>query len=204
MFGFQKVSSVTPQTIAVCGTEHGIGTTHFALSLSNYLCSKYRKRTAYVELNGSNQIRSLSDDPDMDTFFYMDIACYPSSIAEDLNRILAERFSYIILDLGVLTSDTCREFYRCDLKFIIGSVSPWKAGRFYDTLESLLYNTNPSQDHIVILGNLGIKETLRDFQRFCGCQVYAIPFLQNPFQLTTANCTFFQEMLAKNGILIPR
>jgi hypothetical protein len=203
MFGFKKVSSAAPQTIAVCGMEHGIGTTHFALALSNFLCSKFRKRTAYVELNRSNQIHSLADDRDAEMFRFMDIVCYPRAIAEDLSRILAERYTYVILDLGVLTPDTSRDFYRCDLKFIIGSVSPWKADRFLEVLESLLYHANVSQEHILIMGNLGSKENLKTFERLSRLSVCAIPALPNPFQLTTANCTFFQEMLAKYGINIP-
>jgi hypothetical protein len=203
MFGFKKVSPSAPQTIAVCGMEHGIGTTHFALSLSNFLCSKFRKRTAYVELNRSNQIHALADDRDAEMFRFMDIVCYPRAIAEDLPRILAERYTYVILDLGVLASETNRDFYRCDLKFIIGSVSPWKSDRFLEVLESLLYHTNVSQEHILIMGNLGSKENLKAFERLSRLSVCAIPVLQNPFQLTTANCTFFQEMLAKYGINIP-
>jgi hypothetical protein len=196
MFGFKKVSSAAPQTIAVCGMEHGIGTTHFALALSNFLCSKFRKRTAYVELNRSNQIHA-------EMFRFMDIVCYPRAIAEDLSRILAERYTYVILDLGVLTPDTSRDFYRCDLKFIIGSVSPWNTDRFLEVLESLLYHANVSQEHILIMGNLGSKENLKAFERLSRLPVCAIPVLPNPFQLTTANCTFFQEMLAKYGINIP-
>jgi hypothetical protein len=184
--------------------EHGIGTTHFSLSLANYLCSSYRKRTAYVELNGSGQICLIAKNADAYRFSYMDIVCYPSAVSEDLSRILSEHFSYIILDLGVLTFETGRDFYRCDLKFIIGSVSPWKAGRYYEALESLLYNTNMGQDHIVILGNLGTKEAISLFRRFYHLPVCAIPVIQNPFQLTTANCTFFQKMLANHGIYIPQ
>ena len=203
MFGFKKVPLSSPQSIAVCGTEHGIGTTHFSLSLSNFLCSKLRKRTAYVEINGSNQICHLSGNKDAERFRYMDIVCYPHAIQEDLPHILGERYSYIVLDLGVLTSESYWDFCRCDLKFVIGSVSPWKTDRFFELLESLLYNMNTRQDHVILLGNLGIKETIKPFEQFCHLPVYAIPFLPNPFQLTTANCTFFQEMLAKNGVNIP-
>jgi hypothetical protein len=156
-----------------------------------------------MELNGSAEIISLSDDSEADSFSYIDIVCYPCAITEDLSRILTERYSYIILDLGVLTPDIVRDFYKCDVKFIIGSVSPWKSGRFYESLESLLYHTNVSQEHIVILGNLGTKENLRQFEHLCRLPVCAIPVLPNPFQLTTANCTFFQEMLAKYRINIP-
>jgi hypothetical protein len=53
------------------------------------------------------------------------------------------------------------------------------------------------------MGNLGSKENLKTFERLSRLSVCAIPALPNPFQLTTANCTFFQEMLAKYGINIP-
>lgn len=203
MFFFQKSPSSSPKTIAVCGMEHGIGVTHFSLTLSNYLCSKHRKRTAYVEMNGTNQIVSLAKDVHARQFQFMDIVCYPLAIEEDLPHILSEHFSFIVLDLGVLSEKTHWNFYKCDTKFVIGSVSPWKAAIYYHMLETLLYNVNLQKDHVMVMGNLGIKENKKDFAHMYGLAVKEIPVISNPFQLTTANCAFLQETLATNGINIP-
>lgn len=203
MFHFKKIPPVFAQSIAVCGTEHGIGATHFSLALSHFLCNKLRKKTAYVEMNGSGQILCYSNGNDTEKFRYMNLTCYPHAIREDLPGILSARYSYIVFDIGVLTSESYWDFYKCDVKFVIGSISPWKRNRFDELLQSLLYNMNTCQDHVVLLGNLGIKETIKAFEQYHTISVFAIPFLPNPFQLTTANCTFFQELLSKNGVNIP-
>ncbi|MCI5857877.1 MAG: hypothetical protein MR016_11035 [Agathobacter sp.] len=203
MRNHKKAPASSAWTIGVCGTEHGIGTTHIALSLSNYLCSKLRRKTAYVERNGSGQILALAGSAQQPSFCYMDITCYPCLRREDLPRIMQSRFSYTVIDLGILTSESCWDFYRCDIKLVVASVSPWKAHLLKEMQETLLYNMNTSQDHMLLLGNLGIKETVKPFGQRNRLLALPVPYLPNPFRLTTADCTFFEEMLAKTGINIP-
>jgi hypothetical protein len=50
------------------------------------------------------------------------------------------------------------------------------------------------QDHIVIMGNPGMNKTIRTLRQFCGPAVRAAPFLPNPFQIVTANCTFLKNV----------
>lgn len=197
MFSRKKVPFPFCQTIGVCGMEHGIGTTHFALALSNFLCNKLKKRTAYVEMNDTRQIISLVKDESLTSFSYLDIQFYPSAIQSDLPYIFNGHPMYIVMDLGILSSDNYWDFYRCDIKFIIGSFSPWKVDRFHALLESIILQKNTEQEHIMILGNPGIKEISQRFQRKYHLPSFVIPYLPNPFQLTTANCTFFQDVMAK-------
>ena len=203
MHSYKKASASSAWTIGVCGTGHGAGATHVALSLSNYLCSKLRKKTAYVERNGSGQILALTGDAPCSSFRYMDITCYPLLRHEDLPRVLQSRFAYTVIDLGVLTADSCWDFYRCDIKLVVASVSPWKVHHWKELQETLLYNMNTCQDHVLLLGNLGIKETVKPLGQRNRILSLAVPYLPNPFRLTTADCTFFEEMLAKTGVNIP-
>lgn len=196
---FRKKNFFFPscQTIGICGMEHGIGATHFALCLSNFLCNKLKKRTAYVELNNSGQIIELGEDESLTSFSRYDIDFYPSAIKSDLPYILHSHPVFLILDLGVISTDNYWDLYNCEIKFIIGSFSPWKVNRFYSLLEALTLQQNTEQDHITILGNLGIKDYVKKFQRDFRLPSFVIPYLPNPFQLTTANCTFFEDVMAK-------
>ncbi len=58
--------------------------------------------TAYVELNTTNQIISLSKKNSLEPFIYQGIHIYPSWKVTSLSEILKKGFDYVILDMGIL------------------------------------------------------------------------------------------------------
>ncbi len=178
--------------------ERSCGTTHFALALSNFLCNKENQKTAYIELNATGQILNLSSENSPQPFCFQRIDLYPQITLETLPQILKKQYAYSVLDMGVLNEHTYREFLRCDQRFIVGSICPWKANCYYSLLESLSYQSIHHQKDFILLGNLGIKKYVKQFQQKYNICIRAVPFLENPFQLTPSDWTFLNELLKKN------
>ena len=67
-------------------------------------------KTAYIELNTTDQIKSLSPKNSLDPFVYKGIHIFPSTKVTSVSDILSKDFDYFILDMGVLTKYTAVEF----------------------------------------------------------------------------------------------
>ena len=72
--------------------ERGLGTTHIALALANYICSKLGMKTAYIELNTTNQIHALSQTQGKPSFTYKGIVFYPNTLFTSLPEILQKNY----------------------------------------------------------------------------------------------------------------
>ncbi len=201
MFHIRHSQTKTPQVIAVCGTSHGCGTTHFALALANFLCNKQNQTAAYVEYNATREISALSLGKNEKNHFPVKaIDLYPEVTSGSLPEILRNHYSYFILDMGVLNTNTYPEFLRCGYHFVIGSIAPWKLAEYDAFLKTFYSKKTISQESITFLGNLGIKENQKFFLHRFRLPVHLVPFFPNPFQLTPEDWLFFKEILELSDI----
>lgn len=141
-------------------------------------------KTAYIELNTTNQIRCLSKAHNKRVFSYKGIDFYPNTSLTSLGEILHKDYRYFVLDMGVLNTYTTKEFQRCDELFLICSPSKWRLPLAKEKIETLLKNVM-SQNHVTVIMNLCEKKSkvLRlSFAHRC----VAFPFIPNPFQLETS------------------
>jgi hypothetical protein len=175
--------------------EHGIGTTHIALALSNYLCSKCGLSIACLELNASRQIGALSDGKGKGFFRYLKIDFYPETKLDQLPDILGKNYSCVVFDMGTLGTAAYPEFVQCNLKLVVCSVRPWKSGSFENWLNRHQYLYSIFSEDFIFLGNMGIKEELAVCTRRYRLPMLAVPYLENPFQLTSSDWTFFEKLL---------
>lgn len=189
--------------IAVCGASHGCGATHMSLALANFLCSKQNQAAAYLEYNATREIRALSPEKDKKTqsfFSVKGVDLYPEVTAGRLPELLQLRYSYFILDMGVLNTNTYSEFLHCGHQFVVGSIAPWKLEEYDAFLNAFYFKKLIHQESIVFLGNLGIKENQKRFTHQFRIPVHLIPFFPNPFQLTPEDWLFFKTILELSDI----
>ncbi len=150
--------------------------------LANYVCSKLGMKTAYIEFNTSNQIRTICQKKEKPFFTYKGIVFYPDTNVTSLSEILHKDYQYFILDMGVLNTYTIREFLRCDKPFLICSPSKWRRSQSKEHLENLFKNLH--YQHCKVIMNLCEKES--NFSPLLeSCEHIPFPFFQNPFQLET-------------------
>lgn len=137
-------------------------------------------RTAYIELNTTNQIISLSAKNSLEPFVYLGIHMYPSTKVTSLSEILNKEFDYIILDMGILTSYTAAEFSKCHKQFLVCDFCQWKKRTSLEKLEDLFQNTNLCKDCVTVLVQEKNKSVGLNFSNL---EIKAFPPLSNPFQL---------------------
>lgn len=137
-------------------------------------------KTAYIELNTTNQIKSLSKRESLDSFLYYGIHIFPSTKVTSLSEILNRDYDYFILDMGVLTNYTASELLKCNKQFLIGDFSIWKQRGTLSKMEDLFQNTSLKKENVMILKNFTNESTGLSLAKY---HTKSLPFFQNPFQL---------------------
>lgn len=176
----------------------GAGTTCVALAFANFLCSKQGMKTAYIELNTTNQICSLHPNTKKTPFSFMGITIYPSLKATSLWDVLRMDYDYFILDMGVLNAYTATEFSKCHQQFLVCNFSEWKYKYTIEKVEQFFQNTKLSQDCVTVLSNFGIKKSTLSTFFNCHLKLCTFPFIQNPFQLEPIVFKHFTKLLERN------
>ncbi|MBE5888955.1 MAG: hypothetical protein E7283_09035 [Lachnospiraceae bacterium] len=154
------------------------------MALSNFLCNKEGRKTAYIELNASNEICCLTHDSRLDCFSHMGITIFPHRTFTSLAEILHMDYDYFILDMGVLNSYSAKEFAKFERQFLICSLTQWKKRKTSEKLVQLLETICIPPECITILSNCEKKESTLQVSPTVFFPVVSIPFIENPFHLT--------------------
>lgn len=184
-----------------------MGVTHLSIALCNYCTSKQKKKCAYLELHGRNEISQLvpeakllpsktkcinaRDDftitsqpglKERPCFRLNGVDYYPAITAEEIPALLNMRYDYLILDIGTLQEATFSEFLRCDRKLILGSLAPWKLWKyeaFFLTYADIL-NLGEGFDYLI---QTGCNPKNSSFSRTHHIKMQFVPFIKNPFRI---------------------
>lgn len=150
-------------------------------------------KTAYIELNTTNQIRNLSRNSDKPSFRYKGIVFYPNTTVTSLPEILHEDYRYFVLDMGVLNTYTTNEFLRCDKPFLVCSPREWRYSQIEEKTEKLFKNLQ-NQNCIRVLLNLCEKES-KSFVFSRNCERISFPYIENPFQIEPSHFHVISRIL---------
>ena len=151
-------------------------------------------KTAYVELNPSNHICTLSSVQRKPSFLYKGVVFYPNTTVTSLPEVLHNDYRYFVLDMGVLTTHTTAEFLRCDKSFLVCSPSIWRRSFIKEKIQLLFHQQQ--QNCITLIMNL--TENRTTFTNFFNDyeQLY-FPYISNPFHLEPHNFRVL-SLLLKN------
>lgn len=154
---------------------------------------------AVVELSNRPCIRHLDTDQSGGTYFEEDgVGYYPHVMSSRLPMLLNGGYSYLIMDLGSGESEW-QEFLRCDLRYLVASLSPWRIERAEDFMVS--HGQADGMEHIqqkyftallTVTGNIYEKKR---FQQLYHIPVRTVPLIADPFRLEKDQLAFFQELL---------
>ena len=145
-------------------------------------------KTAYIELNTTNQIKALSKKDSLDSFTYLGIHIFPSTKVTSLSEILKRDYDYFILDMGVLTNYTATEFSKCQKQFLVGDFCEWKKQGTLSKIKDLFQNTCLNREQVMILKNYTNESTGLSLSKY---HTKVVPSFKNPFQLSV---TMFSEV----------
>ena len=146
-------------------------------------------KTAYIELNTTNQICALSPKKGKPSFSYKGIVFFPNTTVTSLPEILHKDYRYFILDMGVLNTYTTTEFLRCNKQFLVCSPSKWRFAKIEEKIEKTFKNQQ-EKNCIQLIMNLDEEKT--SFSVFFEpSQQISFPYIPNPFHLEPRHfCAF--------------
>lgn len=109
-------------------------------------------------------------------------------------EILQRPYTYSILDFGVLTANTYREFLACDLRIVVCHASIWKHASVKHFIQQLeKYNIRQKTVKIICYGweCKDLKQMIhqRNFQVISG------PLLKDPFHINSEFFDFFEQLM---------
>lgn len=182
------------KTVGFYGADSGVGTTHLAIAAANYAVNESGALAAVAELADRPCIRDLDVPGQGGDHFVIDgVGYYPQTEPAQMPQLLNSAYRYLILDMGC--NENCwQEFLRCDLKYVVASLSPWRirqAENFMDLHENDVSN-NYFTALLTVTGSVYEK---KKFQRKYHVPVRTIPFIADPFRLAKDQLSFFQELL---------
>lgn len=149
--------------------------THISLCLANFFRNKCKYKTAYIELNATDEIANLANNKDASFFRYKNIDFYPNATLSSLTELLDKNYKIFVIDFGVMNPRKMKDLFRCTQKICICPSAQWKT---VDTSKES--NINYEDKDIKLLVNLVEKKpNFKASKKF-----FTFPFLQNPFHLT--------------------
>lgn len=131
-------------------------------------------------------------------FSYYGIDIFPCVTVTSLSEILGLNYDFFVLDMGVLNTYTMKEFSKCELRFIVCSLSKWKRHTTKERLEKLLHQTYMDQVQVTVLNNLSMVKSAFSIHSTFTMPMISFPFIPNPFQLKPEMFYVFHQILERN------
>lgn len=156
-------------------------------------------RTAYVELNGTHEISGLSSGSNDGVFTYMNIDFFPHAIMPTLSKIFNMNYERVIIDFGIINTNTLKEFMRCDVRLAVCTYSKWNAGALSDFIDFFKSNGIDQKNELKLLFNLVEKKKTISHCNF-KYPVVCFPFLEDPFLINTCHFGTLDKISERNKI----
>lgn len=183
------------------GIGRGVGTTHLSIMVANYLANGRKKKVALLELNKNNVFAELKNDGNLkdnkinssrsSCFKLIGIDFHRNIQEEDISKIMAENYDYIILDVSGNFILGRKEFLRSHKKIIVGSLSRWKAHEYYDYFEKAGTKCQDSR----FLTFAADRKLFGMVRNNYGVNIGQIPFEEDPFHMNGVNIKWIEEIM---------
>ena len=196
---------------AVASAGRGLGATHLAVSILNFLSSVKMKRSALVELSGHGAIKGLCEGEirgenavisgPVCGFTYLGADFFPDAKKSDLPFIKALDYEAIILDLGLITGTAALETARDIAKehlFITGSVSPFRYQEYRELMRTII-NERPWLLESGISSFSAAQPDTDRFRKEFSIRLRKIPYIKDPFCISNADIEAISAFLGENG-----
>ena len=121
---------------------------------------------------------------------------YPAVTANEIPLLLNQGYDYLILDAGALDEGLFPEFLRCDRKFVLGSLAPWKSWEYESFFQKFTDNIHLGEgfDYLVQTGST--KESV-SFSKTHRIKMQTVPFIKNPFRIEKELFPFLGALCAE-------
>lgn len=108
---------------------------------------------------------------------------------------MQSKHKFHVLDFGVLTPYTLPEFARCDLQIVLTNISCWKEKQLVQFLQNKKTTMRKDRTECIFFLCWGAtKDNQKRIERTYGIRVIPVPFLENPFQVSSKHFRFFEQI----------
>lgn len=185
---FKKNYSKIKKSYCLVGTKPGIGVTHLALSIANFLFSKERREVIYIEVTDSSEIFELVKENPIQlgesvAYLYKGVKYLVSASVEEAMTLLTTRDEIIVLDIHELNEESLALFVASDKKIVLGSMKPWCEDKYTDFIKNKLFRSTNIKD-IYFIGLIISKKERKKFKDSFNCPIQNAPIIADPFKLT--------------------
>ena len=146
-----------PEKIALLGIKPGVGVTHMAIIIAEFLKEKTGAKVAVIERNHHGDIERLGNTIygfSETKFTFRGVDYYQMNKAEESLWKSEQDYDYLILDFGTQKKKNLKELEQCEKKVIIGTLSLWEWQEYLRAAE--YYKENIKEEtirYVVSLGN---------------------------------------------------
>lgn len=171
-------------TIAVAGTEKGVGCSHTSISIAFYL-ARYGYCTALIEMKDEGIFLSIEDEykdikqGQLNSFRLDGVDFYKYNTSELLD-ILQQDYKYVVMDFGAnfIDNEYFSEMQRANAKIIVSGVKDWQI----EPLQKVIQETKIIRN-CLFYATFSDIELFKVFQeRMKGFKTYKAPFCPDPFK----------------------
>lgn len=187
-----------PRLIGIAGIGCGVGCTHFAIMLLNYLAGFQRRRAALLEWNDTGDLERIEKActgvvREKKPFRVLDADYYKNAGPEEMACAFNKGYEDILIDFGVLGEKDHAEFLRCEKQFMVASFSEWQQECFREFAMKKLRTERKSWKYLAVFGS---EETRREFKRRFRIFTERIPFSADAFSVTEECGIFFRKLIS--------
>lgn len=178
------------------GLGSGVGTTHFAILLANYLSGVNRKKTTVLEWNRDHSYEKMrvicNARKRGDHFSVMETDYFPAAGEDQLINCMSGNYHYIIIDFGDNYDNVRTEYLRCEYKFVTVSLSEWQIGAFLDFVRG---GDIREKKELEYFASFGSEETRTEAEHSLHISLRRIPVSVDAFTVTKEIMAFFKAIL---------
>lgn len=182
--GDEEISFLGTISIAICGSDRGVGCTHLAMTMAQFLAAR-KFATAYVESSNENEVmystlsgsryKEIDGTKGFKFNDYLDIL-----ISQD--HIYTKGYQYIIHDLGRLEMASAQEkrseLNRAQIPIIVATGNAWSITKMIKTVQREKINFLPV---INFVRKEDQKEIFTELKEILSVKPIIYPYLPNMF-----------------------
>lgn len=187
------------QTIGIAGAQRGVGVTHLAIMLSNYIKAKGGQKVCVVEANETGAFIELKNQyaekvwniQGVDAFSIAGVT-YVIAGKEKLDLVYNQAMDYVVLDFGEMNRYS-KDYITCSKKIMVGNLNPWNSSKMLSFMESFIAMGYSGK--VKYVSRFGPKEELRQIKASYKHTVKIAPNEPDPFLIHGCYFDFLESLL---------
>lgn len=158
---FQKES----KKIALVGTKKGVGVTHVAILLAEFLNETVGANVAVIEMNHHGHMEKMEWEIfgySRSVFSFHGVDYYKEMEYEKIGEVVQNSYEYLILDFGVQKKKNQEQIEQCDEKILIGSLNLWEWQEYIQAVYHLRkIFSGQKMNYVINFGNEKMANRMR-------------------------------------------